>query len=42
MHVPEDIAGGFIRLSFGPQTSEAEVDRFLDEWQRIASRAKAA
>jgi cysteine desulfurase len=42
MTVPEDIAGGFIRVSFGPHTNEAEVDRFLDEWQRIASRAQAA
>ena len=42
MQVPEDMAGGFIRVSFGPHTSEADVDRFVDEWQRIASRAQAA
>ena len=42
MNVPEDIAGGFIRVSFGPRTSEADVDRFLNEWQRIATRAQAA
>jgi cysteine desulfurase len=40
--VPDDIAGGFIRVSFGPATSEEEVDRFLDEWRRIAGRAQAA
>ena len=42
MAVPEEIAGGFVRVSFGPDTSEAEVDRFLAEWRRIAERAKAA
>jgi cysteine desulfurase len=38
MGVPQEVAGGFIRVSFGPHTSEAEVDRFLDEWRRIADR----
>src|SRR6185369_2624545 len=44
MGVPHDVAGGFIRVSFGPHTSEPEVDRFLDEWRKIADRhaAKAA
>jgi cysteine desulfurase len=42
MLVPEEIASGFIRVSFGPHTSEADVDRFINEWQRIASRAQAA
>jgi len=44
MGVPHEIAGGFIRVSFGPHTSETEVDRFLDEWRKIADRhaAKAA
>ena len=41
MDVPAEIAGGFIRVSFGPRTSEAEVDRFLDEWRRIKTRAEA-
>ena len=40
MSVPEEIASGFIRVSFGPDTSEADVERFLGEWRRIASRAK--
>lgn len=42
MRVPEDVAGGFIRVSFGPYTTEADVDRFLDEWRRVVSRAQAA
>jgi cysteine desulfurase len=41
MDVPQDIAGGSLRVSFGPHTSEAEIDRFLDEWRRIAERAAA-
>jgi|tagenome__1003787_1003787.scaffolds.fasta_scaffold20914946_2 cysteine desulfurase len=41
MKVPADIAGGFIRVSFGPSTSEADIDRFLAEWRRIQSRGKA-
>ena len=41
MNVPDDVAGGFIRVSFGPSTSEADVDRFLGEWRRIAERAGA-
>jgi cysteine desulfurase len=42
MGVAPEIAGGFLRISFGPSTSEADVDAFLTEWQRIASRSKAA
>ncbi|HTK57969.1 MAG TPA: aminotransferase class V-fold PLP-dependent enzyme [Sphingomicrobium sp.] len=42
MGVPQEIANGFLRISFGPHTTEAEVDAFLAEWQRIASRQKAA
>ena len=41
MGVPEEIASTVIRVSFGPSTSEADVDRFLGEWRKIASRAKA-
>jgi cysteine desulfurase len=41
MNVPEDVAGSFVRVSFGPSTSEADVERFLGEWRRIAGRAKA-
>jgi cysteine desulfurase len=39
MGVPQDITNGFLRISFGPDTSEADVDRFLAEWRRIAERA---
>ena len=42
MNVPEDIASGILRVSFGPRTSHADVDRFLAEWRRIRSRAEAA
>jgi cysteine desulfurase len=44
MDLSEEIAAGFLRLSFGPDTSEADVDGFLAEWARIAERtaAKAA
>ena len=41
MNVPDEIASGFIRVSFGPSTSDADVDRFLGEWRRIAERAGA-
>jgi cysteine desulfurase len=41
MNIPTDIASGFIRVSFGPSTREADVDRFLGEWRRIAERAGA-
>ncbi|MFL6751594.1 MAG: cysteine desulfurase family protein [Sphingomicrobium sp.] len=42
MGVAPDVAGGFLRISFGPDTSGAEVDAFLAEWARIARRARAA
>jgi cysteine desulfurase len=42
MGVPQEIANGFLRISFGPHTTEAEVDALLGEWARIASRARAA
>ena len=42
MGVKPEIAAGFLRISFGPSTSEADVDVFLAEWQRIASRSQAA
>jgi cysteine desulfurase len=40
MDVPPEVAGSFLRISFGPHTSEADVDRFLNEWRRIAERAR--
>ena len=42
MGVGPEIANSFLRISFGPSTSEADVEAFLAEWQRIASRQQAA
>jgi cysteine desulfurase len=42
MGVNPQVAAGFLRISFGPDTAEAEVDAFLGEWTRIASRSRAA
>jgi cysteine desulfurase len=39
MGVPAEIAAGYLRISFGPQTSEADIDRFLAELRRIAERS---
>ncbi len=39
MGVPAEVAFSFIRVSFGPETSEADVDRFLTEWRRMHDRA---
>ena len=39
MAADPEIASSFLRISFGPSTSEEEVDAFLDEWRRIAERA---
>jgi cysteine desulfurase len=41
MNVPPEVAAGFVRVSFGPDTSEADIDRFLAEWRRIRTRSKA-
>ena len=41
MGLPAEIAGTVIRVSFGPQTCAADVDRFLAEWRRIARAAGA-
>jgi cysteine desulfurase len=42
MGVPSEVANGCLRISFGPYTGEEDIDRFLAEWRRIASRARAA
>ena len=39
MQVDPAIASSFLRISFGPSTSEVEVDAFLAEWRRIAERS---
>ena len=41
MGVPADIASCFIRVSFGPDTDEADVDRFVAEWRAIRDRARS-
>ncbi|MGI8704710.1 MAG: cysteine desulfurase family protein [Sphingomicrobium sp.] len=41
MNVDRKLASSFLRISFGPSTSEEEVDSFLSEWRRIAERAAA-
>lgn len=38
----EKAASEVIRVSFGPETNEAEINRFIDVWRGIAARAKAA
>lgn len=35
-------ASEVIRVSFGPETTEAEIMRFIEVWRSIAARAKAA
>ena len=42
MGTAPEIAAGFLRISFGPATSDADVDAFLDIWQQIADRMKRA
>jgi cysteine desulfurase len=41
MGMPETEAAEVIRVSFGPETRVADIDRFVAEWTRIAERAKA-
>jgi cysteine desulfurase len=41
MGVSAELAGSTIRVSFGPDTRERDVDRFLVEWRRLRNRAKA-
>jgi len=42
MGVPESLARSTIRVSFGPNSSEADVERFTAEWRRIKERANKA
>ena len=41
MSVAPEIASSVVRASFGPGTSETDVERFVAEWRRIAQRAAA-
>ena len=39
MGLPAEIASCFVRVSFGPETSEDDVNRFIAEWRSIRDRA---
>jgi cysteine desulfurase len=41
MGIPEALARSVIRVSFGPSTSDTDIERFLGEWRRIRNNAKA-
>ena len=41
MSLSPAIAESVIRVSFGPDTSKADVERFLSKWRQIKSRTKA-
>ena len=41
MSVDAETASSVIRVSFGPSTSEGDIDRFVGEWRNIRNRAKA-
>jgi cysteine desulfurase len=42
MGLNPDIASCVIRVSFGPSTSEIDIERFIAEWRRIRQRAMKA
>jgi len=42
MDVAPEVAAGYLRTSFGPDTSEADVDAFLAAFARIAERTRAS
>jgi cysteine desulfurase len=39
--IDPELAASVVRVSFGPDTSDADIDRFLAEWRRIRNRSKA-
>ena len=39
---PEEEAREVIRVSLSPETTKAEVDRFLEVWSALAARRRAA
>ena len=41
MGMADELASSFVRVSFGPDTSEVDIDRFIAEWQRIRDRASS-
>jgi len=42
MGLPAEFASCVIRVSFGPDTNESDIERFLAEWRRIRDRRRAA
>ncbi|HET9355708.1 MAG TPA: aminotransferase class V-fold PLP-dependent enzyme [Sphingomicrobium sp.] len=40
MDVDPELAASYLRISFGPETSEADIDAFLREFERIAARLR--
>ena len=42
MGVAPELASSFLRVSFGPATSDADVDAFLAVWRSIAERQQRA
>jgi cysteine desulfurase len=42
MGLPHHVYASVVRISFGPETTEADVDRFIAEWRRIQARAGKA
>ena len=36
MGVPPDLARGAVRVSLGPTTTESEINRFLEAWNRVS------
>lgn len=42
MGVDPALSASYLRTSFGPETSEADVDAFLAEFARLADRVRAA
>ena len=41
MGVAPEISSCVVRVSFGPETSDGDIDRFVIEWRRIAERSSA-
>ncbi|MEO7750545.1 MAG: aminotransferase class V-fold PLP-dependent enzyme [Sphingomicrobium sp.] len=42
MGIPADVARSTIRVSFGPSTSTADIERLVAEWRRVRDRSTAA
>ena len=42
MKLPNELVGSVIRVSFGPETSGEDIERFSSEWRHILSRADRA